>query len=680
MALEPRTILSSEEPPDPELVSMTRALWVCAPLTAVLVVLGMGDMLSALALHILGRARSWLELALATPVVLWGGRTFFQRGLDSIRNRSPNMFTLIALGTGAAYAFSLVATVAPSVFPASFRQHDGSVHGYFEAAAVITTLVLLGQVLELRARRRTGDAIRSLLGLAPRTVRVVRTDGREEDVPLGQVVPGNRLRVRPGEKVPVDGVTAEGSGVVDESMLTGEAVPVAKSPGDKVVGGTLNVAGSFVMLAERVGGETLLSNIIRMVGEAQRSRAPIQRLADAVARWFVPAVVLVAGLTFMIWAFAGPDPRLVHAFVNTVAVLIIACPCALGLATPLSVMVAVGRGAQAGVLFRDAAALEVLGSIDTLIVDKTGTLTEGKPRVIDIVAAPGASPDTVLGLAASVERGSLHPLAGAITAAAAARGGRIPASTRFESRIGRGVVGLAEGQRVVVGNAELATELGVDVSPLAARAEELRRQGFSVVFVAADDRVAGLLAIADPVKPTTPEAVRLLRRDGVRLVMVTGDARGTAEAVGRELGIDEVHAEVPPEGKLEIVRKLQDAGRQVAMAGDGVNDAPALSRADVGIAMGTGTDVAMQSAAVTLVRGDLRGIVRARRLSQATRRNIRQNLFFAFVYNAVGVPVAAGVLYPVFGLLLSPIVASAAMSLSSVSVIANALRLRTVPL
>ena len=680
MALEPRTVLSAEEPPDPELEWMTRAFWICFVLTVPLFVIGMSEMLPGHPLHFLGRARAWIELALATPVVLWGGSPFFRRAIDSVRHRSPNMFTLIGLGTGAAYAFSVVAAVAPGVFPASFRQADGGVHAYFEAAAVITTLVLLGQVLELRARRRTSGAIRALLGLAPKTARLLRADGREEDVPLEQVVPGDRLRVRPGEKVPVDGVVLEGSSAVDESMVTGEPIPVRKSAGDRVIGATVNGTGSFVLRAERVGSETLLAQIVQLVADAQRTRAPIQRLADAVARWFVPAVVVTAVVTFVVWALVGPEPRLAHAFVNAVAVLIIACPCALGLATPMSVMVGVGRGAHAGVLVRDAQALELLGKVDTLVVDKTGTLTEGKPRLTDVVTHAGADPVEAVRLAAGLERGSEHPLAAALVQGAEERGLTLVSAAEFASVTGKGVVGTVEGRHVAVGSSELLRDAGVDPQPLEPRAEELRRAGGSAVFVAVNGRLVALLGVADPIKETTREAVHLLHAEGMRIVMVTGDARTTAEAVARELGLDGVHAEVLPDRKSAIVRELQEAGHLVAMAGDGVNDAPALAQAQVGIAMGTGTDVAMQSAGVTLVKGDLRGIARARRLSHATLRNIRQNLFFAFVYNSIGVPVAAGILYPAFGLLLSPMIASAAMSFSSVSVITNALRLRKVKL
>jgi Cu+-exporting ATPase len=611
--------------------------------------------------------------------VLWGGWPFLARGWASLRARL-NMFTLIALGTGAAWAYSLVAVFAPGLFPASFRGPDGEVALYFEAAAVIVTLVLVGQVLELRARSRTGAAIRALLGLAPKTARRVREGGGEEDVSLDAVQAGDHLRVRPGEKVPVDGVVLEGRSAVDESMLTGEPIPVEKGPGDRVVGATVNQTGSFVLRAERVGSETLLAQIVQMVAAAQRSRAPIQRLADRVSAWFVPAVVAVAALSFAAWAWLGPEPRLAHALVNAVAVLIVACPCALGLATPMSIMVATGKGATAGVLFKDAEAIELLRSVDTLVVDKTGTLTEGRPRLVTVEPAAGVDAGELLRLAASLERASEHPLAAAIVAGAEARGLALVAAEGFESRTGKGVVGRVAGRSVVLGNRSFLAELGVGTDVLAARADALRSEGHTVMLVALDGRVAGLLGVADPIKSTTPEAIERLHADGVRMVMLTGDSRTTAEAVARRLGLDQVIAEVLPEQKAEIVEKLQGEGRVVAMAGDGVNDAPALAQAHVGVAMGTGTDVAMESAGVTLVKGDLRGIARARRLSRATMRNIRQNLFFAFAYNALGVPIAAGVLYPAFGILLSPMIAAAAMSASSVSVIANALRLRRLEL
>jgi Cu+-exporting ATPase len=681
MALEP-VVPFLEGEPDAELRDMERRLLWSAVLTVPLFAGAMADMLPGRPLaHVVpGPVLAWGQLLLATPVVVWGGDPFFARAWSSVRARALNMFTLIGLGTGAAYAYSLVATLAPGIFPASLRAHGGAIPVYFEAAAVIVTLVLLGQVLELRARRRTGEAIRSLLGLAPKTARRLRADGSEEDVPLDAVVVGDRLRVRPGEKVPVDGVVLEGRSAVDESMLTGEPIPVEKGPGERVTGATLNGTGGLVIRAERVGAETLLARIVRMVSEAQRSRAPIQRLADRVAGWFVPAVVAVAAASFGVWLLVGPEPRLAHALVSAVSVLIIACPCALGLATPMSILVASGRGAAAGVLFRDAEAIELLQGVDTLVVDKTGTLTEGRPRLVACVPAPPFEEATLLRVAAALERGSEHPLAAAIVRGAQARGAAIPEASGFASRPGKGATGRVEGRSVAVGNAALLGELGVSVDALAPRAEALRTEGQTIVFVAADGALAGLLGVADPVKATTPEAIRQLHAEGVRIVMATGDHRGTAEAVARRLGLDEVVAEVLPEQKVEIVRRLQAEGRVVAMAGDGVNDAPALALAHVGIAMGTGTDVAMESAGVTLVKGDLRGIARARRLSRATLRNVRQNLFFAFVYNALGVPVAAGVLYPFVHVLLSPMLAAGAMSLSSVSVIANALRLRRVAL
>jgi Cu+-exporting ATPase len=662
MALEPRTA-AADEPENAELTDMRRRFFVSAALSLPL----LGGML----LH----TPAWLQMAFATPVVLWAGWPFFQRAWASVVNRSPNMFTLIGIGTGTAYVYSVVATLVPGIFPPAFRMEDGKPAVYFEAAAIITALVLLGQVLELRARGQTSSAIRALLRLAPPTARLLRPGGAEEDVPLERVHPGDRLRVRPGERIPVDGVVVEGASPVDESMLTGEPVPVEKTAGSPVTGGALNGTGSFVMRAERVGSETLLAQIVRMVSEAQRSRAPIQRLADAVAAWFVPAVVAVSIATFVVWALAGPQPRLAHALVNAVAVLIIACPCALGLATPMAVMVGTGRGATAGVLIRNAEALEILEKVDTLVVDKTGTLTEGRPRLVSVAPAPGFDETALLRLAASLERASEHPLAAAIVAGAAERSIAPAPVEDFQSVTGQGVTGRVEGRQAALGNSAL-----VDAPALQARAEELRRAGQTVVFVAAGGRPAGLLGIADPIKSSTPEAIRLLHAEGVRIVMLTGDSRTTAEAVARELGIDEVHAEVLPARKGEVVQELQAKGRVVAMAGDGVNDAPALARAQVGIAMGTGSDIAIQSAGVTLVKGDLRGIARARNLSRHTMRNIRQNLFFAFFYNILGVPVAAGALYPLFGLLLSPILASAAMTFSSVSVIANALRLRRVGL
>jgi Cu+-exporting ATPase len=621
-------------------------------------------------------AWSWIQLALASPVVLWGGWPFFVRAWQSIVNRSPNMFTLIGLGVTVAYVYSVVATVFPGIFPDSFREHSGTVPVYFEAAAVITTLVLLGQVLELKARSQTSGAIKALLGLAPKTARRLRDDGREEDVPLDQVQVGDRLRVRPGEKVPVDGVIIEGSSAIDESMVTGEPIPVGKHPGDRVIGATVNGTGSFVMQAERVAADTLLAQIVRMVAEAQRSRAPIQKLADLVSAWFVPLVILIAVATFIVWATLGPEPRMAYGLINAVAVLIIACPCALGLATPMSIMVAMGRGAQIGVLFKNAEAIEIMRKVDTLVVDKTGTLTEGKPKLVSIVTAAGVDEPTLLRLAASLERGSEHPLAAAIVGGAEERGIELGKTESFESITGKGVKGLVDGHAVSLGNRALLEQLGIDPGTLASQAEEFRADGQTVMFVSVDGQVAGLLGIADPIKETTPEAIKQLHGLGIRIVMLTGDSRTTAEAVAGKLNLDEVVAEVLPNQKAEIVKRFQSEGRKVAMAGDGINDAPALAQALVGIAMGTGTDVAIQSAGVTLVKGDLRGIVRAIRLSQATMRNIKQNLFFAFVYNSIGVPIAAGALYPFFGILLSPMISAAAMSFSSVSVIGNALRLR----
>jgi P-type Cu+ transporter len=679
MALEPR-VVTAEEPVNPELVDMSRRFWISAALTLPLFVLAMSDMIPGQPVQrVLGASLSWIQLVLATPVVLWGGWPFFERGWTSIVRRRLNMFTLIAIGTGAAYLYSVVATVFPGVFPHSFR-HGGAVSVYFEAAAVITTLVLLGQVLELRARSRTSSAIRGLLGLAPKTARRIEDNGSEEDIPLERVKPGDRLRVRPGEKVPVDGVILEGTSSVDESMVTGEPIPAEKSPGDRVTGGTVNGTGGFVMRAERVGSETLLAQIVRMVSEAQRSRAPIQRLADVVAAYFVPAVLVVSVVTFAVWFAVGPEPRLAYALVNAVAVLIIACPCALGLATPMSIMVGTGRGATAGVLIKNAEALETLEKVDTLVVDKTGTVTEGKPRLVSTATAGDLPADEILRLAASLELGSEHPLASAIVAGAKERGLAFGEARGFRSITGKGVVGTVDGRSVALGNTKLFEELGIDMSELARRAEDLRRDGQTVMLVSVDGRQAGLLGVADPIKASAAEALQELRDEGLRIVMLTGDSRTTAHAVAAKLGINDVEAEVLPERKGEIVKRLQAEGRIVAMAGDGINDAPALAQAQVGIAMGTGTDVAMESAGITLIKGDLRGIVRARKLSRATMSNIRQNLWFAFLYNVLGVPVAAGVLYPFFGLLLSPMIASAAMSLSSVSVIGNALRLRRLAL
>ena len=679
MALEPMTV-SAEEPPNPELIDMSRRFWVALFLSGPLVFFAMSEMVAgASARDILGGgALGWVQFALATPVVLWAGLPFFQRGWTSIRTLKLNMFTLIAMGTGAAYAFSIVATLVPNIFPAEFREPDGSVAVYFEAAAVIVTLVLLGQVLELRARARTSAAVRALLDLAPRRARIIRDNGEEEDVAVESVRPGDRFRVRPGERVPVDGVVTSGVSAVDESMMTGEPLPVEKQPGDTVIGATINGPGGFVMRAERVGADTLLNQIVRMVSEAQRSQAPVQRLADSVAAIFVPAVVVAAIATFVIWAWIGPPPALAFALVNAVAVLIIACPCALGLATPMSIMVGTGRGAATGVLIRNAEALEIFEKIDTLVVDKTGTLTEGRPAVSEIVTVGAWEEADLMRLAAGIEAASEHPLAQAIIEGAAAAGGdggahHPPAECGdFESRTGMGVLGTIDGKRIALGNERLLAELDIQPGTLGGRAEALREDGATVIFVAVDGAAAGLIAVADPVKPATIEALEQLRAENIRLVMVTGDDRVTAEAIARTLGIEEVEANVLPDAKGEIVKRLQAEGRMVAMAGDGINDAPAL--AHIGIAMGTGTDIAMESAGVTLVRGDLRGIVRARRLSRAVMRNIRQNLFFAFAYNTLGIPFAAGVLYPVFGLLLSPIFA-AAMSLSSVSVIGNALRL-----
>ncbi|MGZ8849061.1 MAG: heavy metal translocating P-type ATPase [Thermoanaerobaculia bacterium] len=680
MALEPRTI-SLEEPENPELASMTRRFWVSAVLTLPLVVFAMLRHLPVahrLFNHGVLAWGPWIELALATPVVVWGGWPFFIRATDSIRTRSLNMFTLIGLGVAVAYVYSAIATLLPFLFPPTFRDGSGHVGVYFEAAAAIVTFVLLGQVMELRARQRTGAAIRSLLQLVPKTARRVEKDGSERDVPLAQIHPGDLLRVRPGEKVPVDGVAVEGSSSVDESMVTGEPIPAEKHPGDRVIGATVNATGSFVMRAERVGAETLLAQIVKMVAQAQRSRAPIQSLADKVAGWFVPAVIAAAALTFVIWVLAGPQPRLVYAIVNAVAVLIIACPCALGLATPMSVMVAAGRAATAGVLFRNAEAIEVLRKVDTLVVDKTGTITEGRPRLASVLATNGFDDREVLTLAAGLERASEHPLAAAIIKGAEGRGVQVPAASGFSAISGQGVRGVVKGHNVVLGNVALFEQLGIDARTLVPRAEELRRDGQIVMLVAIDGKPAGLIGVADPVKPSAAQAIERLHVEGLRIVMLTGDSATTANAVAKKLGIDDVIAEMLPDEKLAVVKKLQQEGHVVAMAGDGINDAPALAQADVGIAMGTGTDVAMESADVTLVKGDLRGIVRARRLSTATMRNIRQNLFFAFFYNSLGIPIAAGILYPFFGILLSPMIAAAAMSLSSFSVITNALRLRRV--
>ncbi len=681
MALEPREV-TADEGPNPELADMTRRFRVATALSLPLVAVMIADLLPGAPLHrvVSGPVLNWLELAVATPVVLWAGWPFFVRMWESFVRRSLNMFTLIGIGTGAAWGYSVVATAAPDLFPASFRGMGGALPVYFEAAAVIIALVLLGQVLELQARGRTSAAIRALLGLAPKTARRLRQDGGEEDVPLEHVAVGDRLRVRPGEKVPVDGVVLEGASAVDESMMTGEPIPVTKNPGERVTGATVNGTGALVIRAERVGRDTFLAQIVRTVSEAQRSRAPIQRLADTVSAWFVPAVVVIAVVTFAVWGTAGPTPRMAHALVNAVAVLIIACPCALGLATPMSIMVGVGRGATAGVLVKNAEALERFEKVDTLVVDKTGTLTEGRPKVASVTVAAGASEDEVLRLAAAVEQGSEHPLAAAIVAEARARGLVFPAAVGFASHTGRGVSAKADGRAIALGNRRMMDEQGIALGALADVAERRAAEGESLVFLAADGAALGVIGVADPVKASTPEAVRLLREAGLRIVMLTGDNRVTAAAVAGRLGLDDIEAEVLPEQKAEVVRRLQAEGRVVAMAGDGVNDAPALAVADVGIAMGTGTDVAIETAALTLVKGDLRAIARARRLSRATMGNIRQNLFWAFVYNAVGVPVAAGLLYPWFGILLSPVIAAAAMSFSSVSVIVNALRLRRVAL
>ena len=685
MALEPRTITAAPEE-NPELRDMTRRFWVSLALTAPLIVIAMGAMLGyhlRIDLNLNGVPINLplLELALATPVVFWGGWPFFQRFWTSLANRSPNMFTLIGMGTGVAYGYSLVATIAPQIFPDSLRTMGGYPDVYFEAAAAITTLVLLGQVMELRARSRTSAAIRALLDLSPRTARLLVPDGSEKDVPLEQVKLGDRLRVRPGEKIPVDGILLEGRSTVDESMITGESMPVEKSPdrNHKVVGASINGTGSFIMQAERVGGETLLAQIVRLVGQAQRSRAPIQRLADRVAKWFVPIVVAIAVITFIAWLLLGPQPRLAHALVNAVAVLIIACPCALGLATPMAIMVGVGRGARAGVLIKNAEALEILEKVDTLVVDKTGTLTEGKPKLVGVGAQTAFEGDEMLRLAASLERASEHPLGIAIVQGALDRQVKFSEPTEFVYSAGKGIQGIVEGKRVAVGNAALMVEAGAVASPDTAILHA-KVPGGTTILVAIDGKYAGDIAVADPLKPSTREAIRGLRNQGIRVVMLTGDNRATAAAIAKQLGIEEFEAEVLPAAKLEIIRKLQGQGRVVAMAGDGINDAPALAQADVGIAMGTGTDVAMESGGITLLKGDLSALLRARKLSRATMRNIRQNLFFAFVYNAIGVPIAAGVLYPFFGLLLSPIFAAAAMSFSSVSVITNALRLRNVKL
>ncbi len=679
MALEPRTI-SLQEEENPELVEMTRRFWVSAALSLPVFLIGMSEFIPGALLQRIAPMNVWvwMQLALATPVVLWGGWPFFVRGWQSVVNRSLNMFTLIGLGVGVAYFYSVIATVFPEVFPHSFRGHDGGVPVYFEAAAVITTLVLLGQVLELRARSRTGAAIKALLGLAPKTARRVREDGSDEEVILENVAVGDRLRVRPGEKIPVDGIVLEGASAVDESMISGEPIPVTKRPRDRVIGATVNTTGTFVMQTERVGAETLLAQIVQMVAEAQRSRAPIQKLADRVSAYFVPLVIALAFITFLVWSVFGPEPPMVHGLVNAVAVLIIACPCALGLATPMSIMVATGKGAQSGVLFKNAEAIEVLREIDTLVVDKTGTLTEGRPKLVSLIAEPEIDERELLRLAASLERGSEHPLAAAIVAGAEERGIELARATVFESLTGKGVTGEVDGHKVWLGNRALLEEQGIDAGALSEQAEPLRADGQTVVFVTVDGRAMGMIGVADPIKATTLDAIKQLHNEGIRIVMLTGDSRTTAQAVAKKLSLDDVIAEVLPNQKAEIVKRFQSEGRKVAMAGDGINDAPALAQADVGIAMGTGTDVAMASASVTLVKGDLRGIVRAIQLSRATMKNIKQNLFFAFLYNGLGIPIAAGLLYPFFGILLSPMLAAAAMSFSSVSVIANSLRLRKV--
>jgi Cu+-exporting ATPase len=677
MALERRSVSAGADDDNPELRDMTRRFWVATAFTLPLVALAMGDLLPDRPMFALlsMRTRTLLEFALATPVCLWSAWPFYTRAVQSVINRSLNMFTLIGLGVSVAFGYSVVATVSPGLFPASFRE-AGEVAVYFEAAGVIVTLILLGQVLELRARSQTSTAIKKLLGMAATSARRLREDGSEEDVPLEEVQVGDRLRVRPGEKVPVDGVVLEGHSSVDESMVTGEPIPTEKQKGDKVIGATINGTGGLVMQAEKVGSETLLSRIVAMVAEAQRSRAPIQKLADVVAGYFVPVVVLIAIVTFAVWATLGPEPRFAHALINAVAVLIIACPCALGLATPMSIMVATGKGATMGVLFKTAEVIEVLRKVDTLVVDKTGTLTEGKPQLVSVTRAEGVDEADLLRLAASLERGSEHPLAAAIVKGAEARTLTLSNAEGFDSVTGKGVTGRVDGRDVALGNLALMESLGIDPGALAEQAETLRADAQTVMFVAIDGKAAGLVGVADPIKESTPEAIETLHRDGVRIVMLTGDSATTAQAVAGKLGIDEVMAGVLPDQKADKVKQLQTEGRVVAMAGDGINDAPALAQAQVGIAMGTGTDVAMESAGVTLVKGDLRGIARARGLSRRTMRNIKQNLFFAFVYNAAGVPIAAGVLYPAFGLLLSPIIAAAAMSFSSLSVVGNALRLR----
>ncbi len=681
MALEPMMPSVGEEK-NHELVDMTRRFWVSAALTIPSVLLAMSEMIPGQPVQhwFSGRLSTWVQFILATPVILWGGWPFFQRGWSSLKNRSLNMFTLIALGTGVAYVFSVVAALFPNIFPSAYRTHGGGVAVYFEAASAITTLVLLGQVLELRARSQTNSAIKALLGLAPKSARIILNDETEKDIPLENVKIGDHLRVRPGEKIPVDGFVLEGESAIDESMVSGEAIPVQKTKGDKVTGGTVNGTGSFVMQAEHVGSETLLAQIVRMVSLAQRSRAPIQRLADKISSYFVPLVILAAIISFVIWGFVGPSPSWGYALVNAVAVLIIACPCALGLATPMSIMVGTGRGATAGVLVKNAEALEIMEKVDTLVVDKTGTLTVGKPRVVSIISLNGQPESELLRLSASLERASEHPLASAILTAAKEKKLTLVQTSDFQSLTGKGVTGTIEGKRIALGNSHLLEQLGISLNTSLEKAEAMRRDGQTAMFIVVEGSVAGILGVADPIKESSNEAIQILQDRGIQVVMLTGDSRTTAEAVAKKLGIDEIEAETLPQQKIEVIKRLQARGKIVAMAGDGINDAPALAQANVGIAMGTGTDVAMESARITLVKGDLRGIARAYTLSHATMCNIRQNLFFAFIYNVIGVPVAAGVLYPIFGLLLSPMIAAAAMTFSSVSVIANALRLRKLSL
>jgi P-type Cu+ transporter len=679
MALEPE-LVTGDTAPNPELADMTRRFWIGLALTLPVFALEMGGHLTGLHQWLGQQKSNWIQFLIATPVVLWAGWPFFERGWASLKSRNLNMFTLIAMGTGVAWIYSVVGTVWPGAFPASMRGQDGSVAIYFEAAAVITVLVLLGQVLELRAREQTSGAIRALLDLSPKIARRLKADGTDEDVSLDRVMAGDKIRVRPGERVPVDGVILEGRSVIDESMVTGESMPVTKTVGERVIGGTMNQSGGFVMRADKVGRDTVLAQIVQMVAQAQRSRAPIQSLADQVSGWFVPAVMVIAVLAFAAWSIWGPEPRFTYGLIAAVSVLIIACPCALGLATPMSIMVGVGRGAQSGVLIKSAEALERMEKVDTLVVDKTGTLTEGKPSVVAIKVAPGIGEEELLRLAASLERSSEHPLAAAIVQAANDRGlSRAPVDN-FDQPVGKGVTGTVDGHTMVIGNRPMMLDAGIDTSSLDSAADDMRREGATAIFVALEGKAAGIIAIADPIKATTPAAITALKAAGIRVVMLTGDNATTAKAVARKLGINDVEAEVLPEDKAKVVERFRAEGRVVAMAGDGVNDAPALAAADVGIAMGTGTDVAMESAGVTLLKGDLNGIVRARHLSAATMSNIRQNLFFAFIYNAAGVPIAAGVLYPIFGVLLSPIIAAAAMALSSVSVIGNALRLNRVRL